>query len=131
MITLQAPAGDDVYIDCRRHLTAKEWTPVWSFTPRNKKKAELLPPPPDKPNLPDARTHELRSTGNCELFNPAFTPWDVRRSTYSFLLLSAPPYIHVDSLFKWCTTHRRFTCDLGAFLECCIVFRARTRSRGR
>ena len=48
------------------------------------------------------------------LFNPTYTPWGVRRSTYSFLLY-AHPYVHVDSLWKWCTTHRRFTCDLGAF----------------
>ena len=38
----------------------------------------------------------------------------VRRSTYSFLLY-AHPYVHVDSLWKWCTTPRRFTYDLGAF----------------
>ena len=48
------------------------------------------------------------------LFNAAYTPWGVRRSTYSFLLY-AHPYVHVDSLWKWCTTPRRFTCDLGAF----------------
>ena len=31
------------------------------------------------------------------LFNATYTPWGVRRSTYSFLLC-AHPYVHVDSL---------------------------------
>ena len=43
-----------------------------------------------------------------------YTHWGVRRSTYSFLLY-AHPYVHVDSLWKWCTTLRRFTYELGAF----------------
>ena len=48
------------------------------------------------------------------LFNPTYTPLGVRRSTY-FFLLYAPPYVHVDSLWKWCTTPHRFTYDLGVF----------------